>query len=59
MGTDEVGFDKGIRARNRSINVTLGGEVHQGIDVIICQGLIDQRTVADIALYKMQLPRCL
>ena len=59
MRTDKVGFDKGIGARNRSIDVALGSKVHQGIDVIICQGLMDQHTVADITLYKMQLPCCL
>jgi hypothetical protein len=57
MGAHQVGLNKRIRPCYRAINVTLGGEVHQSINVIINQGLADSTSIADVALYKMQLSR--
>ena len=57
MGAHQVGLNKRIRPCYRAINVTLGSKVHQSIDVIIHQGLADSTSIADVALYKVQLPR--
>ena len=49
---DDIGLDEGLRADNGSVHVRLSREMHDGIDMVAPQQLVDQGPVADVALDK-------
>jgi len=44
-----VGFDKGFRAGDGAVDVRLGGDVDQGVDVFLFEQPVGQVGVADAA----------
>ena len=49
VGAEDVGVDEGVRPGDRTVNMALGGKMHDGGDVALAQQLFDQRGVADVA----------
>ena len=55
MSADDVGLDEGVGALDRAVDVRFGGEVHDGVDALLAQQLLDQRGIADIAVDESEL----
>ena len=49
-GSPHVGLDEGLRAEDRAIDVGLGGEVDDRVDVVIAEYAMDELTIANITL---------
>ncbi len=50
IGADDVGLDEHIRARDRAIDVALGGQMHHGLGLERGEGPVHGRTIGDIGL---------
>ncbi|MNQ91497.1 hypothetical protein D3C85_1068810 [compost metagenome] len=50
ISADDIGFDKIGRAGNGTIDVTLGGQVHHGIGLMLGKHPIQLGAIADIHL---------
>ena len=51
LGANDIGFDKNVRIKQRSVNVSFGGEVNDDIDVY--HSFSNGFGVTDIALMKL------
>ena len=51
---DNIGFDKGVRAGNGSVNVGFGGEMNKGISLLFAQQTFHQVLLQDITLHKAE-----
>ena len=49
----DVGLDECTRPVNGSIDMRLGGEIDDGINLVLCQQPGDKSPVADVTVYKM------
>ncbi len=58
MRADQVGANKSIRPRNRTIHVALRGKMHDGVDGVIRHDFGDQGGITDIALNKVDGASC-
>jgi hypothetical protein len=50
MSPDDVGLDESVGAENRAIDMGLRGKVHDRVDALLPQQLLDERTVGDVAV---------
>ena len=51
-GAVYVGLDEGFRTGDGAVDVGLGGEVDDGVDVVVCEQPVDQLGVADVAVHE-------
>ena len=49
MRADDIGLDKCARAHDRSVNVRLGREMHNRVDLLVAQQGLNRLLVDDIA----------
>jgi hypothetical protein len=52
IGTDDIGVDKLTRAIDGAVDVTLGGEVHDGIRLVLREHCTECSGIAEIDLLK-------
>ena len=50
VGADDIGLDEGRRTVDRTVDMALGGEMHDRVDGVLAQQRGDQHTITDIAL---------
>ena len=55
VGAHQVGAYESVGAADRAVDMALGGKVHDGVNIMLGQGLADLLAVADIPLDEHQL----
>ena len=53
IGAHDIGLDEFARAVDGAVDVALGGEVHDGVGLILVKNLLQRRRVAEIDLFEM------
>ena len=52
-GADDVCLDKYVRSGNRAVDMTLGGQMDDGIGLILRKNGVDGVCIADVVLLEM------
>ena len=47
--TQNIGFQKELRILNAAVHMTLGGKVHDVVELIVCKQLVHEVTVANVS----------
>src|SRR5205807_4688732 len=55
MRAGDIRLEKCIRSEDRSVDVRLGGEVHDGVEALIAQQGFDELRIANVAVDETQI----